>query len=52
MDLTSVWTYPRSTDECLYDMTLFSLESIVLADSPYVENILAIFMLLLVFVLD
>ena len=51
LDLKSVWTYPRSTVECLHATTLLSLESVILADSPYVENILAIHMLLLVFVL-
>jgi hypothetical protein len=51
LDLISVWTYPHSTDECSYAMTLLSLESVVLADSPYIEDILAIYMLLLVFVL-
>ena len=51
LDLISVSTYPHSTDGCLYAMTLLSLESAILTDSPYVENILAIHMLLLVFVL-
>ena len=51
LDLISVWTYPRPTDECPYAMTLLSLELAVLADSPYIENILAIYMLLLIFVL-
>ena len=51
LDLISVWTYPHSTDGCMYATTLLSLESTILADSPYVENILAIYMLLLVFVL-
>ena len=37
--------------ECLHVMSLLSLGSAVLADSPYIENILAIYMLLLVFVL-
>ena len=50
-NLKSVWTYPRSTVECLRATTLLSLESAILTDSPYVENILAIHMLLLVFVL-
>jgi hypothetical protein len=35
----------------MYATTLLSLESVVLADSPYIENILAIYMLLLIFVL-
>jgi hypothetical protein len=51
LDLISVRTYPRLTDECLYATTLLSLELVVLADSPYIENILAIYMLLLIFVL-
>ena len=51
LDLISVWTYPRSTDEYLYAMTLLSLESTILAHNPYAENILTIYMLLLVFVL-
>jgi hypothetical protein len=49
LDLISLWTYRRLTDECLYATTLHSLES--LADSPYIENILAIYMLLLIFIL-
>ena len=51
LDLISVWTYPRSMVECLHATTLLSLESAILADGPYVENILAIYILLLVFVL-
>ena len=45
LDLISVWTYPRSMVECLHATTLLSLESAILADSLYVENILAIHML-------
>ena len=37
--------------ECLHATTLLSLELAILADSLYVENILAIYLLLLVFVL-
>ena len=54
MDLISVWTYPHEfafTDESLYATTLLSLDSAILADSPYIEIILAIYMLLLVFIL-
>ena len=51
LDLTGIWTYPCSTDECLCVTTLLSLESAILADNPYVENILATDMLLLAFVL-
>ena len=51
LDLISVWMYTHSTDGCLYATTLLSLESAILANSPYVENILAIHMLLLAFVL-
>ena len=51
LDLISVWTYPRSMVECLHATTLLSLESAILADNPYIENIFAIYMLLLVFVL-
>jgi len=49
LDLMSVWTYPHLTDECPYATTFLSPESAVLADSPYIKNILAIYMLLLVF---
>ena len=45
LDLIGVRTYPRLTVECLHATTLLSLESAILADSPYVENILAIHML-------
>ena len=51
LDLTGIWTYPCSTDECLCVTTLLLLESAILADCPYVENILATHMLLLAFVL-
>jgi len=34
--------------ECLYVTSLLSLKSAVLADSPHIENILAIYLLLLV----
>jgi hypothetical protein len=37
--------------ECLHVMSLISLESAVLADSLPIENILAIYMLLLIFIL-
>ena len=51
LDSIGVWTYPRLMVECLHVMCLLSSGSAVLADSPYIENILAIYMLLLVFVL-
>ena len=37
--------------ECVHVMSLLSSESVVLADSPHIENILAIYSVLLVFVL-
>ena len=51
LDLIGVWTYPRLMVECLHVTSLLSLESAVFADSLPFENILAIYMLLLVFVL-
>ena len=51
LDMISVWTYPRLKVECLHVMSLLSLESAVLADSLPIENILANYMLLLVFIL-
>jgi hypothetical protein len=51
LDLINVWTYPHSTDEGSDATTLLSLESIVLADISYIVDILAIYMLLLVFIL-
>jgi hypothetical protein len=48
LDLISVWTYPHSKDEGLYATTLLPLESAILANSPYIKDILAIYMLLLV----
>ena len=46
--LISIWTYPRLIVECLHVMSLLSLESVVLADNLSFENVLAIYMLLLV----
>ena len=37
--------------ECLHVMSLFSLESAVLADSPLIGNILAIHMFVLILIL-
>ena len=51
MDLISVWTYPRLIVECLHVMSFVSLESTVLANNLSFENVLAIYILLLVFVL-
>ena len=51
LDLVGVWTYPRLMVECLHVMSLLSLESTILVDSLPIENILAIYMLLLVFIL-
>ena len=51
LDSIGVWIYPRLIVECLHVASLLSLESTVLADNPHIENILAIYMLLLVFVL-
>ena len=51
LDLMSVWTYPRLMVECLHVTGLLSSESTILADSPHIENILAIYLLLLIFVL-
>jgi hypothetical protein len=51
LDLIGVWIYPRLKVECLHVMSLISLESVVLADSLPIENILAIYMLLLIFIL-
>ena len=51
LDLISVWTYPCLMVECLHVMSLLSLESAVLADSLPIENILTIYMILLVFIL-
>jgi hypothetical protein len=50
-DLIGVWTYSRLMVECLHVMSLLLLESTVLADSLPMENILAIYMFLLVFIL-
>jgi hypothetical protein len=47
----SVWIYPRLIVECLHVVSLLLLESTILADSLPFENILAIYMLLLVLVL-
>ena len=51
LDLISVWTYLRLMVECLHVMSLLSLELVILADSLPIENILAIYTLLLVFIL-
>ena len=52
LDLISVWTYPHLMVECLHVMSLLlSLESAILADNLPIANILAIYMLLLVFIL-
>jgi hypothetical protein len=51
LDLIGMQTYPRLMVECLHAMSLLSLESAVLADSLPIENILAIYMLLLIFYL-
>ena len=50
LDLIGVWTYPRLMVECLHVISLLSLESTVLAHNLPIENILAIYMLLLVFI--
>jgi hypothetical protein len=51
LNLIGVWIYPRSIVECLHVTSLLSSESAVLANNPHIENILAIYMLLLVLVL-
>jgi hypothetical protein len=51
LDLINVWTYPRLIVECLHVTRLLSSESAILADSLSFENILAIYMLLLVLIL-
>ena len=51
LDLIGVQVYPCLMVECLHVMSLLSLESTILVDSLPIENILAIYMLLLVFIL-
>ena len=51
LDLISVWTYPCLIVEFLHVTSFVSLESTVLANNLSFENVLAIYMLLLVFVL-
>ena len=51
LDLIGLWIYSCLMVECLHVMSLLSLESAILADSLPIENILAIYMLLLVFIL-
>ena len=51
LDMISVWTYPRLKVECLHVMSLLAQESTILTDILPIENILAIYMLLLVLIL-
>ena len=51
LDLIGVHVYPCFMVECLHVMSLLSLELAILADSLFVENILAIHMFVLVFIL-
>ena len=52
LDLIGVWTYPHLMVECLHVMSLLlSQELAILADNLSIENILAIYLLLLVFIL-
>jgi hypothetical protein len=51
LDLISVWTYPCLIVECLHVTSLLSMELAVLADSLSFENILVVYMFLLVLIL-
>jgi hypothetical protein len=51
LDLIGLWIYLCLMVECLHVMNLLSSESAVLVDSLLIENILAIHMIILVFIL-
>ena len=51
LDSIGVWIYPCLIVECLHVASLLLLELDILADSLPIENVLAIHMLLLVFIL-
>ena len=51
LDLIGLWIYPRLMVECLHVMSLLPLESAILADSQFIENILAIHVFVFVLIL-
>ena len=51
LDLIGLWICPCLMVECLHVMSLLSLESTILADSLFIENIMAIHMFVIVFIL-